>query len=228
MSTAPGSRLLGSAVLLAASAALAQDNAGTATLGTARAGATLLSYDELAQCLKQRDELGRRRPQLEAERTGLERERSELQQLDESLKTERAEVDRLGQVAADINRRAKVLDQQVVEFNERVAKFDAAPPTGPAGERERRSLERERAALDKAASELQAERAALGPDAEQRVKAYQARVMRRDAAAAEWNSRNASLVRTVNAYQSELATWQADCEGRRYREDDEKAIKAAK
>ena len=48
------------------------------------------------------------------------------------------------------------------------------------------------------------------------------------AAAAEWNTRNAALAKSVNAYEDELANWKSDCEGRPYREDDEKALKAGK
>jgi len=220
--------LCGAVALLAASAVPAQDSAKTATLGTARPGAKLLTYNELELCLKQRDDLGRRRPQLDAERTKLEGERKELLQIDESLQAERAKMDKLQETAADITRRSKELEQQVVEFNERVAKFDAAPPSGPTGDRQRRNLERDRATLDKARSELEAERAALGPNAEQLVKTYQARVEQRNLAADDMNKRNAALGKTFDAYESERAAWQADCEGRPYREDDEKAIRAGK
>jgi len=221
--------ILGVALCLATALALAQGAAGkTSTLGNAKAGAKLLTYDELSQCLKQRDDLGQRKPKLEAERTKLDGERAELQQIDESLKADRTKVDKLNETAADIVKRSKELSQQVTDFNERAAKFESSPPTGPTGDRQRRALERDKATLDKAAAELEAERAAVGPNAEQLVKTYQARAAQRDAAAAEWNTRNAALAKSANAYEDELANWKSDCEGRPYREDDEKAIKAGK
>jgi chromosome segregation ATPase len=221
--------LFGAALCLAASLALAQGAAGkTSTLGNAKAGAKLLSYDELSQCLKQRDELGQRKPRLEAERTKLDGERAELQQIDESLKADRAKVDKLNETAADIAKRGKELSQQVADYNDRAAAFERSPPSGPTGDRQRRALERDRIALDKAAADLEAERAAVGPNADQLVKTYQARAAQRDASATEWNTRNAALAKSANAYEDELATWKSDCEGRPYREDDEKAIKAGK
>lgn len=220
--------LLGAIALLVTQAAIPQGNGKTATLGNARAGATLLSYDQLSACLQQRDELGQRKLRLEAERATLDRERTELLRSDEALKAERAKVDQMNATAADIHKRNQALSQQISEFNRRVASFDAASPSGPAGDRQRRSLERDKAALEKSAAELDAERAALGPDAEQLIKGHQARAMQRDAAAADWNTRSAALTKAVDGYQSELSEWQADCEGRTYREDDEKLIKSGK
>jgi predicted nucleic acid-binding Zn-ribbon protein len=221
--------LLAAVLGLAATLSLAQGTAGkTATFGNAKAGAKLLSYDALKLCLKQRDDLGQRKPKLEAERAKLDSERAELLQIDEALKADRAKVDKLNETAADIVRRGKELSQQVADFNERVARFDAAPPSGPTGERQRRALERDKAALDKAATDLEAERAAVGPNAEQLVKTYQARAAQRDAAAADWNTRNGTLAKSVSTYEDELANWKSDCEGRPYREDDEKDILGGK
>lgn len=221
--------LLGATLCLAATLTLAQGGAGkTATLGNAKAGAKLLSYDQLSRCLKQRDELGQRKSKLEAERAKLDGERAELLQIDESLKAERAKVDKLGETAADINRRNAELSQQVADFNERLTRFNAAPPSGPTGERQRRTLERDKAALDKSAAELQAEREAFGPNAQQQTKTFKARTESRDAAAADWNTRNAAFAKAADAHADELANWQADCEGRPYREDDEQMIKSGK
>ncbi len=220
--------LVGVAALCATSFALPQGGAATPTLGNAKAGAKLLGFDELSLCLKQRDDLGQRKPVLQGERVKLDRERGELLQTDEALKADRAKVEQLNQTALDLSRRSKELSQQVSDFNERAAKFDAAAPSGPTGERQRRTLERDKAALDKAAADLQAERDALGPNAEALVKSYQARTEQRNQAADDWNQRSAALGKKIAAYDSELADWQADCEGRPYRADDEKLIKSGK
>jgi predicted nucleic acid-binding Zn-ribbon protein len=137
-------------------------------------------------------------------------------------------VDKLNETAADIAKRSKELSQQVADYNDRIANFDRAPPSGPTGERQRRALERDKATLDKAAADLEAERAALGPNAEQLAKTYQARVEQRNIAADDLNKRSAALGKTINAHEDELANWKSDCEGRPYREDDEKALKAGK
>lgn len=218
----------GAASLLAASLALAQGSGKTATLGAARPGGKLLSFDELSACLKQRDDLSRRRPQIEEQRAALERERAELQQIDGSLNAERAKVEQIEQTATDLAKRMKEQSQRIADFNERAAKLETDKPSGPSGDRQRRALERDKAALDKTAAELEAERAALGPQAEQLIKTYQSRVAQRNQAAEDLNARSATLNKTVAAHDTELADWKADCEGRPYREDDEKLIRSGK
>jgi predicted nucleic acid-binding Zn-ribbon protein len=165
-----------------------------------------------------------RRPVLETERAVLDRERAELQQSDDALKAERASIDKVVQAAAEIGERSKALSAQTSDFNERVARFEAAPPAGPTAQRQRMSLERERAELEKSAKALESDRAALGPQAEQKAKAFDARLAARNQAAADWNARNARLTQSAQGFELELENWKVDCEGRSYREDDEKAL----
>jgi chromosome segregation ATPase len=235
--------LLGVAALGSAAPSLAQTapaakpkvggNAATAagkvsTLGEAKPGGMLLTREELRACLKQKADLAERRPALEADRGKLDRERQELQQIDESLKAERASIEKLTETAADIGKRSKELSAQTTDFNERAAKFANTSLSGPTAERQRNSLDRERIALDKSAQALEAERAALGPAAEQKVKAFDARVAAREQSASGWNARNAKLTQATQTYEVDLQNWSSDCSGRSYREDDEKAILSGK
>jgi predicted nucleic acid-binding Zn-ribbon protein len=234
--------VLGAAVLCSAMPGLAQtapaakpragdSSAATgkvSTLGEAKPGGRLLTREELRACLKQKTELAERKPPLEAERTQLDRERQELQQIDESLKAERASIEKLAETAADIGKRSKELSAQTADFNERAAKLQNANLSGPTAERQRTSLERERIALDKSAQALEAERAALGPAAEQKAKAFDARLALREQAAGDWNARNARLTQAAQGYEIDLQNWSSDCSGRSYREDDEKAILSGK
>jgi hypothetical protein len=200
----------------------------TATLGNARAGAKLLTREELRTCLKQKTDLAARKPPLEAERASLDRERAELQQIDDSLKSDRAAMDRMAESAASITKRSKELSAQVADFNERVASFQNSGRSGPTADRQQREFEREKKTLDSSAAALDSERAALGPNAEQSVKAYNARLATREQAATDWNARNGKLAKSAQDLDIELENWKADCEGRPYREDDEKAIQAGK
>jgi chromosome segregation ATPase len=217
----------GLALLLMSLTVTAQTPA-TKAIGTAKAGGKLLTREELRSCLAQQKEIGARRPPLEAERTQLDRERQELLQIDESLKAERTSIEKLAETAAEIGQRSKALSAQTADFNERVLKFDNSNLSGPTAERQRRSLDRERAELDKSAKALEADRAALGPAAEQKAKAFDARVAAREQAAADWNARNAKLTQAVQTLEVDLQNWKIDCEGRSYREDDEKAILSGK
>ena len=201
---------------------------GTKAMGTPKAGGKLLSREELRACLTQQKELATRRPLLESERAQLDRERQELQQIDESLKAERAAIEKLAQTATEIGARSKALSQQIADYNERSSKFESANLSGPTAERQRRLLDRERAELDKSAQALEADRAALGPAAEQKAKAFDARLAAREQAASDWNARNAKLTKSAQAYELDLENWKIDCEGRSYREDDEKAILSGK
>jgi predicted nucleic acid-binding Zn-ribbon protein len=230
MNSTAKSLLLGAAALCLAAAGHAQTApAGkTATLGEPRSDGKLLSREELRACLAQQKELGLRKPKLEAERAGLERERTELQQIDESLKTDRAAIEKLTETAANLGKRRKELSQQLADYNERVQKFQNSGSSGPTADRQRRSLENEKATLDKDTAALEAQTASVGPDSERMAKAYDARAGVRDKAAADWNSRSAALARSFQSYETDLETWKADCSGRRYREDDEKAIEAGK
>jgi predicted nucleic acid-binding Zn-ribbon protein len=201
---------------------------GTKAMGTPKAGGKLLNREELRACLAQQKELGARRQALESERAQLDRQRAELQQVDAALKNERESIEKLAQSAAEFGKRSKALSAQTADFNERVARFETANLSGPTAERQRRSLDRERVELDKSAQALESERAALGPSAEQKAKAFDARLAARDQAASDWNARNTQLARSVQNFEVDLENWKIDCEGRSYREDDEKALQDGK
>jgi chromosome segregation ATPase len=201
----------------------------TKAIGTAKAGGgKLLTREELRSCLAQQKEFGARRPAMEAERSELDRERQELQRSDEALKAERSAIEKLAESAAEIGKRSTALSAQTADFNERVLKFENANLSGPTAERQRRSLDRERVELDKSAKALEADRAAFGPAAEQKAKAFDARLAAREQAAGDWNVRNAKLSQSAQSFEVDLQNWKIDCEGRSYREDDEKAILSGK
>jgi len=211
--------LVATAVALPAAA-----QGSTKSLGTAKGVGKLLTRDELRACLSQQKELGTRRQALEAEYAALDRERAELDERAKSLEAEREAIDKLAQEAADANRRMQQMSQQIADYNERVAKFEKSSLSGMSADRQRQSLEREKATLDKAATTLQAERNDIVGRAETLGKAFNARAASRNQAAGDWNERNAQQRRSTQAFEVDLATWKADCEGRSYRDEDEKAI----
>ena len=200
----------------------------TKSLGPSKDGGKLLSREQLRVCLAQQQELAARKAPLEAERDRLERERQQFDAAGSALEAERAAVDKLQAEAADLRRRNDELGQKIAEFNERARSFQASPGSGPTAQRQQQTLERDKAALDKATKDLDAERADLAARAEKQGKAYNERVAQRNQAAGDWNARNAQFTRSVQAFDTSLADWKADCEGRPYREDDEKALQAVK
>jgi predicted nucleic acid-binding Zn-ribbon protein len=205
-----------------------QAQAPTKSLGTAKDGGKLLTREQLRVCLTQQQEFATRKPTLEAERDRLERERQQFDAAGSTLEAERAAVDKLQAEATELRRRGDELAQKIAEFNERARSFQASPGSGPTAQRQQQTLERDKAALDKASKDLDADRADLAARAEKQGKTYNERVAQRNQAAADWNARNAQFTRNLQAFETSLADWKADCEGRPYREDDEKALQAGK
>lgn len=220
-------KLLIPLLLVVLAPAASAQGAGNKSIGTAKGG-KLLSREELRACLAQQKDLAARKPGLESERSALDRERDELTKIDASLKGDEAAMQKLAQSAEDLSRRTTALQQQIADYNDRAAKFQAAQPSGPTGDRQRRALDNDKAAIDKATGQLEADRAAIGPNAEQMAKTYRARADTRNQAAEAWNMRNRELTRKAQALELDQETFKADCEGKSYREDDEKAILSGK
>jgi chromosome segregation ATPase len=209
-----------------AGGAVAQ-GAATKSIGAAKGG-KLLTLDELRGCLAQQKDLAARKPKLEGERTALDKERDELQKIDQSLKADEAAMQKLAQSAEDITKRTKALEQQISDYNDKSAQMQTSNLSGPMADRQRRNLQNQKAAIDRETAQLEADRAALGPEAEQKAKTYQARADTRNRAVEDWNARNQALAKQTQAYELDLQTWKIDCEGRSYREDDEKLIQSGK
>jgi len=224
----PPSPALAVWLLLALCAGPLQAQTNTKSLGAAKDGGKLLTREQLRVCLAQQQDLATRKAPLEAERDRLERERQQYDAAARTLETERAAVDKLQAEAADLRRRSDELGQKIADFNERARNFQASPGSGPTAQRQQQTLERDKAALDKASKDLDAERADLVARADKQGKAYNELVAQRNQAAGDWNARNAQFTRSVQAFEASLADWKADCEGRPYREDDEKALQAGK
>ena len=58
--------------------------------------------------------------------------------------------------------------------------------------------------------------------------AFNAKVAALDARVADWNQRNAQVNDSAKALEQERMSWISDCGDRRYREDDEIAIRRGK
>ena len=82
-------------------------------------------------------------------------------------------------------------------------------------------MEKERAALE-------AERERVSAANRQAVDDYNARVATLDARAKSWNERNAQLSDRASKLEDARLDWVTNCADRRYREEDEIAIKAGK
>jgi chromosome segregation ATPase len=205
--------------------AAAPADAKTLTLGGGSGKTTgkLMTRDELRACLRQQDDLARRRTAVEAERGPIDQDKDALVKEQESLKLERENIDTLRKSVGDFNARYKAYGERVEKYNERARA--AQDLSGLNAERERKALDNERADLQKLQTSLEAERAKMGDGVQQAVNSFNTKATALDQRVADWNQRNAGLTQRAQALNSERETWLNDCADRRYREDDEIAIK---
>jgi hypothetical protein len=137
-------------------------------------------------------------------------------------------VDAVVERASEFRGRMEAHAQRVAQWNREIEAFNARLPTGPAGERERVRLSNERDALQKSQTELETERNALAVDNERTVVPFNAKVRQVEAAVQDWNARNQAWTEAGARLEGERKEWVAGCADRRYREEDEIAIKAGR
>jgi chromosome segregation ATPase len=203
----------------------------TVTLGGGSGTASrqpILTRDELRACLRQEESIRVRLAGHQQARGPLDREREGITSQQDALRTERTQVDAAAAPMAELRARMEAHAARVVAWNRDIEAFNARPPAGQAGERERQRLNTEREALQKAQTDLEAERSRITASYEQTVSAFNAKARQLDAAVADWNQRNNGWNQTGAQLEEERKAWVAGCADRRYREDDEIAIKAGR
>lgn len=183
----------------------------------------MLDRDELRACLKQQETLAARRTEVDQQREPLERDKAQLAKDQQALAAERDKLEATRRGAEDLSARMKAHGERVAAWNERAKA--AQERTGAQGDRERRQLEADRAQLQKDQAALEAERTALGTSAQQGVADYNAKAQALDARVSDWNRRNAELVERANAVNQEREQWLDSCANRRFREEDEIAVR---
>ncbi len=227
-----GAILLAAAGALAGQAALAQAKPATdnKTLGgkPAPAGGKVMSKEELRSCLKRQDELGKGKTEIDGQSATLEAERQALLKEAEAVKAEQASVGSRNESAREFNNRMKAFAAEVQVWNDKVKAFNESGKKGAAAETEKAELEKQKTDLDKKAAAFEAERSQLGIGADDMVKASNDRALALNAKTDDWNGRNGQHQKRAEAHEDARATWTDECGGRRYREDDEKALKAGK
>ncbi len=189
----------------------------------------ILTRDELRSCLNQEETIRLRLADHRAAREPLNRERDEMAKAREELAAERTQVQAVNERIAALRTRMEAHAARVSQWNKDVEAFNSGRPAqGGSGERERLRINAEREALAKAQTELEAERAAVASGGEQVVSAYNAKARALEARVNDWNQRNEAWNTTGRELEAERQGWVDNCADRRYREDDEIAIKAGR
>lgn len=216
------------AFVLATSIPAAAQEAGIKSLdGKVRTGGKVLTKEELRACMKQQDDLSKQRTDVETRREALNKERDAIQAENESLKAEQA-------AFKDKNAKIKEFNERMAAFSTRVDEYKknaeelAEEAAGPAANRKRRELEKELAAIKKQEVLNKAEGDAIKGTLEADANALNAKVDAQGKRATDWNARGKVLDEETAAYEDKRIDWKLNCGDRRYREDDEKAIRAGK
>lgn len=212
----------------APAAAPATAGVGAKTLDGSAASATgkVMNINELRACLKQQDSLDARRKQLDGQRAQLDAERDKIQQEAAAVKVESDALAAKGDQITAFNAKSKAFSEKVAAFNQRAADQAASDRTGPSVDRARRQLEADQKALAQEEATLKAEGDALTSDIQGAGDKLKVRADAQQQAASDWNARNTKLNEQANAYEDDRVNWRSECGNRRYREDDEKALRA--
>lgn len=201
----------------------------TRTVGGGSGSGPLLSREELRVCLEQEAAVRKRLEGLDGERGPLAKEKDAITAERETLNAERAEIDAVKKSIGELGERVTVFRARAQAYEARVKAFNEnTSRSGASVERERSAIDQERELLEKERKDLEAERARLTGRGEQAVAAFNTKATALDARVTDWNARNTKFNETAAVIESDRETWVKSCANRRYREDDETALRRGK
>jgi exonuclease VII large subunit len=231
LSTALRRGALAAALIAAAGSTAWAQNAArpadgkTLSIGGGSGSGPLLTRDELRACFQREETVRTRIAAVEAARQPLDREKAEIVSEQEALRAARAPIDERRRLADELGARMKAYGERVADWNARVKAFNETDRRGVQADRMRAQLNKEREDLDKERQALDAEKAQLSSGSEEMIRAFNARAAALDARIATWNERNGKWNEDSALAEAERKDWINSCANRRYREEDELAIK---
>lgn len=203
----------------------AQAQARTGSLGGGAGSGPVMTRDELRACLKSQQELKQRVADYEVRKTAMVQERQALEAESRRVGGSRdAVIADAGKVEA-FKARQEELRRKFDDWNERFTAFEKAEKTGPAADREKRRLMNERAALEQEGVQIEAERKGMVGSVTGSANEVLAATDALNARVTAFNQRNREMVKLGEDLEQERLLWADECGNRRYREDDETAIK---
>ena len=208
---------------------LAQTAGKTGSLGGGTGGGgPVLTRDELRACMKEQTVLAQRRADYEAQVARLKADKDALMSESQSVSGDLGQARQSAARVNEINARATELAKKVDDWNERWQAFEKANRTGGTADRQRRQLIDEQKALAKESAELEAERQGTSTGGVAVASQANARSEALNARTTAWNQRNVALAKAGDDLAQERDLWASECGNRRFREDDEIAIKQGK
>jgi chromosome segregation ATPase len=194
--------------------------------GKATGSGKVMSIHELRACIKQQEGLKSQRQDIEQRRARLDAERVEIEKDTQVLKPLRDEVVARNEKIKAFNEKNNAFAARVNAFNERSEEVKKSGRTGPALDRLLREQDKEQRELKSADAALKEEGKGLMDGVQERIDELNARTDASQKRASLWNERNKQWETDASVYEDKRMDWSANCGGRRFREDDEKAIRA--
>ena len=188
----------------------------------------MLSRDELRACFSAEESIRARLAEQDGARGPLDQEKQAIATDQEALRAERAPLDDIKKRSEAFAATVKQFTARVQSWTERVEAHNASNSGSPGYDRRMSALNSERDLIAKERAGVEAERVRLANEGATLVAAYNTKVVALDARVQAWNKRNADWNDATVALESERKTWVSGCAGRRYREDDEDAIRRGK
>lgn len=209
--------ILATAVALAGSHALAQ--------APAKKADKIMTKDELRACMTLDRDNERRTDEIEKRHEVLSRERDELEKIKDDTGPQRAEIDKLLEEVKQADAKVGENAAGIEDWNNRMAEFTKRKKDMRNAARREQVLKQERLKLEAANEQVLAERGARIAAYEKAVEALNQHTAQRGGASVEWNKRYEALRVEEAELNKSKDKWTAECSNRRFRENDELAIK---
>lgn len=211
------SLILATAVALTGSYAMAQT--------PAKKGDKIMSKDELRACMTLDQSNETRTDEIEKRHEALSKERDALENKQDDTEPQRAEVDRLLEEVKLADAKVAENAALIEDWNGRMAEFAKKAKEMRNAARREQVLKQERIKLESANEPLVADRAAKVAAYEKAVESLNQRITQRSSGSVEWNKRYEALRAEEAELNKSKDKWTSECSNRRFRENDEMAIK---
>lgn len=215
------------ALALYAGTALAADGK-TSSLGNANSKAPILSKSELKACLAQQIKLKQTAADLDQRVPAVNAEGDDMAKRRDALKVETEAYQKQNDAIKDFNARQTAFAERAKQWNADKKAFDEQEMSGAERKRRARDLQTRLDELHRDEASLDAEGKALSAAVQNEGATLQAHQVSFNDALDAWKAKQSALEKERDAYELDREEWQQTCGNRRYREDDEAALKAGK
>lgn len=196
--------------------------------GSGTTSGPILTRDELRACFKDEEAIRTRLAEHEAARAPLDQDKAAITAEQKSLADLRVPVDEAKRKADDFTARIKAYGARVESWNQRVAAHNEEKKPSPQWERQGKELAQERDAIEKERAAFEVEKTSLQASSDEAVRNFNTKATALEARINDWNQRNGKWNEASAALEADRKAWVAACADRRYREDDEQAIRRGK